>query len=663
MRLFERARWLWRRNRAETTDDVVSNEAMDPAETLREANEAIAAEDFAGAIGLFRRVIDSGERASEGNYGAGVAAIRIGRTEEGLTALAAAMDAGHPEAPLRLAEFALAENRQDDAARYLRRALMIKPDLAEAYLALGKLETRQGHDAEAGRCYQRAFELSTFAEPGLRFGEWLLVNDDAAGARGVFRAVLDRAPQTAEAEYFSGIAALELGDLNEAAAAFHRALQIKPDYAEANSAAAFGAIFPARGPLSPPKSKRQTICIPAMQFRSGWLGGQIYLLNFARIMSTLPKAIRPRLVVILMNDWRQRHGFGEIVEGLSRCEAVVAIFDEGGELVFANSTLLRYLGTDDQTRQVRRRKILSRMDWTFPVLYPSWGNATAPRPIYWIPDFQHRFWPGYFAPVEVDARNRDIGALAARNVPIVFSSRDAASHFERFHPAHRGRDYVWHFHTGHSESRPIGNDDQFAALGLPQRFYYTPNQFWPHKNHETLLRGLRLLLDRGCDVTFVCTGSDLRGSTDPYHLRLLALAEELRLGAHLRLVGVLPREVQSELFRRACAIVQPSLFEGWSTVIEDARSLGRPMIVSDIPVHREQIGGEAVFFSPQDPASLAQAIAALDPTLTAGPDLAREAAARARVAQLMRESAGSFLEILNAEAQSVGVPDAAGRRN
>ena len=47
------------------------------------------------------------------------------------------------------------------------------------------------------------------------------------------------------------------------------------------------------------------------------------------------------------------------------------------------------------------------------------------------------------------------------------------------------------------------------------------------------------------------------------------------------------------------------MFEGWSTVIEDARSLQVPVIASDLPVNIEQISKEGKFFSPHDYKKLA----------------------------------------------------------
>ena len=57
--------------------------------------------------------------------------------------------------------------------------------------------------------------------------------------------------------------------------------------------------------------------------------------------------------------------------------------------------------------------------------------------------------------------------------------------------------------------------------------------------------------------------------------------------------------------RRAVAVIQPSLCEGWSTSIEDAKALGRHVMASDIAVHREQLGDDADLFRGDDAGALA----------------------------------------------------------
>ena len=61
------------------------------------------------------------------------------------------------------------------------------------------------------------------------------------------------------------------------------------------------------------------------------------------------------------------------------------------------------------------------------------------------------------------------------------------------------------------------------------------------------------------------------------------------------------------------ALINPSLFEGWSTTVEEARSAGVPMILSDIPVHREQAGENAIYFDPSSPEALAKTLISFSP--------------------------------------------------
>ncbi len=62
------------------------------------------------------------------------------------------------------------------------------------------------------------------------------------------------------------------------------------------------------------------------------------------------------------------------------------------------------------------------------------------------------------------------------------------------------------------------------------------------------------------------------------------------------------------LMRGASAIVQPSLFEGWSTVLEDALAPAKPVIASDFPVHIEQDLAQAIYFRRSDSSDCARAI-------------------------------------------------------
>jgi hypothetical protein len=61
--------------------------------------------------------------------------------------------------------------------------------------------------------------------------------------------------------------------------------------------------------------------------------------------------------------------------------------------------------------------------------------------------------------------------------------------------------------------------------------------------------------------------------------------------------------------RHSLAVIQPSLFEGWSTVVEDARCLGKKIILSDLLVQVEQNPQGSEFFERHSPQQLADLIA------------------------------------------------------
>ena len=70
--------------------------------------------------------------------------------------------------------------------------------------------------------------------------------------------------------------------------------------------------------------------------------------------------------------------------------------------------------------------------------------------------------------------------------------------------------------------------------------------------------------------------------------------------ANFRYLGMIPLDHVYALLRASVALINPSRFEGWSTTVEEAKSFGVPMILSDIDVHREQTGGAARYFGVDD---------------------------------------------------------------
>jgi glycosyltransferase involved in cell wall biosynthesis len=142
------------------------------------------------------------------------------------------------------------------------------------------------------------------------------------------------------------------------------------------------------------------------------------------------------------------------------------------------------------------------------------------------------------------------------------------------------------------------------GYGLPENFFFLPNQFWKHKNHECVVQALRKLKAQGKEVVVAVSGKQM-DPRDPDHFpRLQRIIESSGLEKNFRLLGLVPHAHIPALMRSCIALINPSIFEGWSTTVEEAKAMGTRMILSSLRVHREQ-SPDALFFEPNSPDQLA----------------------------------------------------------
>lgn len=120
------------------------------------------------------------------------------------------------------------------------------------------------------------------------------------------------------------------------------------------------------------------------------------------------------------------------------------------------------------------------------------------------------------------------------------------------------------------------------------------------KNVETFIRALHLVAEERPVRGIVC-------GDGPLAERVSGVIAELELADQVRSVGYVPR--LWSLMKRANALVSVSFFEGNPNVVLEAMACGCPLIVSDIPAHRELLDeGTALFVDPSRPRDVAAAI-------------------------------------------------------
>jgi glycosyltransferase involved in cell wall biosynthesis len=372
--------------------------------------------------------------------------------------------------------------------------------------------------------------------------------------------------------------------------------------------------------------------------RKIWTGGYNYLLNLVHtINDVLPKQITP---VIFFAD-------NAAPEDVARFASIdCANIVQSPALRHSRrsrSLIYALLWGVDPTIQVIFEK--NKIDVVLEVAQ-FFGWRLRQRTVAWMADFQHRVMKHLFSKRAYLRRELGFRAEIAANRSVILSSEDARSHCEQFYPQTRGRTYVLRFAV---PARPRMSVAELHAIrsqyALPEEFFFLPNQFWRHKNHACVIRAIGELRESGRDVVVAASGNPLdRG--DPEHWpRLARLIAELGVAGNFRLLGMVPTEHLYALLQSCTAMINPSKFEGWSTTVEEAKSLGTPLILSSIPVHHEQADGVAMFFDPDHYEGLASILSNYK---AASPDHRAKLAAdacNASAAAVARYALG-FLQVL-----------------
>lgn len=347
-------------------------------------------------------------------------------------------------------------------------------------------------------------------------------------------------------------------------------------------------------------------------YNRGWMGGVHYVLNIARMLQRLPPDERPHVTLLTSSPEAE------------------AIASEHTELA-------------DEIAEFRCARELD-LDFVYPATQIAEAPFGAPW-AGWVPDWQCRHHPELFARDERMRRFLQYRAMANEPAVCVFSSQQALDDTRKLFPDSQALWRIFRF--------PAVFDDEAYALseahiqtvkekfGAPARYLIVCNQFWRHKNHRVILEALRRRPD--LDIHVVMTGAleDERWPDYVASVRSALDAPEVR--SKITLTGPIPRSDQIALMRGSCGIVQPSMFEGWSTLVEEARALGLPALLSDIPVHREQSPPGAQFFDPTDSAALAELLVSFEKS---PPEPIAQAQARDRQNAHILAAARTFMEIV-----------------
>lgn len=341
------------------------------------------------------------------------------------------------------------------------------------------------------------------------------------------------------------------------------------------------------------KKRKIGVLFPAYD-DAGWMGGVYYIRNIVYQFIEYAKTCNDtdyHAYVLLDDKVRDVFAFEEKNDHLHIIIKRKYPWSEGNDFIRRNMREV----------EMRMRLIHYGIDYIYPSFCERGLNKK--KTIAWIPDFQHVVYPEFFSKDECTFRDEYYGTIAAKHNKLVLSSKDAYDTYAKLYPQHLKDVHVVPFASAIEPSMFSGDIQEVKdKYGLAGRdFFIVCNQFYRHKNHKLVIEAMKQLVNDGHrDITVVCTGLQKDVKDPTFYPEIEKMLDTYNLRDNVRILGLIPRKDQLVLMKEAIAVIQPSYFEGWGTCTEDGKTLGKIVVLSDIPVHRQQADSRAIMVDKDD---------------------------------------------------------------
>jgi glycosyltransferase involved in cell wall biosynthesis len=144
--------------------------------------------------------------------------------------------------------------------------------------------------------------------------------------------------------------------------------------------------------------------------------------------------------------------------------------------------------------------------------------------------------------------------------------------------------------------------DVKQKYNLKTDYIFYPAQFWPHKNHIYILKALKILEEEEkILLSAVFSGSD-QGNLD----YIKKMAKKMNLENRVITPGFVNQKELNLLYSQSIALVMPTYFGPTNIPPLEAFKLKTPVLYSNLPGLKDQVGDAALLLDLNNPRSLVQ---------------------------------------------------------
>lgn len=341
-------------------------------------------------------------------------------------------------------------------------------------------------------------------------------------------------------------------------------------------------------------------------YSDNWIGGSYYIINLVQALNQLEDNKKPHLVILI----KTKEEFDKLVEATNYPYLSYKVvkdehnFDDFSAYQnFFNKVYYKFFKKFYFDKKLKKEEI--------SICFPNptgsfFEKLNKNQRLFWVPDFQEIHLPHFFEQKEIDFRKKQHQNIVEQEKYLVLSSQDAKKDFDSLFPTASTQTKVLNFAVTHPSYEDISIKKLLEKYQLPTNYFFAPNQFWQHKNQIVILEAIKIAKQKGNSIIVAFSGKMHDRRNVHYTQSLIDFVKENGLEENVFFLGFIDRSDQLKLMKEAIAIIQPSLFEGWSTVVEDTKAMNQYIILSDLSVHKEQMKTNVSFFSPQNANELSE---------------------------------------------------------
>lgn len=206
--------------------------------------------------------------------------------------------------------------------------------------------------------------------------------------------------------------------------------------------------------------------------------------------------------------------------------------------------------------------------------------------ISWIPDLQHKVFPNFFKKRDLSQREAMLKKQIKNSDQIFVSSNQVKKEFKKY----------YNLTKKIIPLKVVSFKNNLIVKKKMKNYILFPSQYWSHKNHYYLLDVAKKIKLLKLPFKFVFCGKIYNHGENIFEKIKIILKKE-NLNRTVLLKGELTDSKLNKLQQKCKYFINPSFYEGWSTINEEARELGKIIFLSKINGHIEQNNPGSIYFN------------------------------------------------------------------